>query len=217
MPCQENYSVKKKWKCVSNSATVGNKNMKTISHILILAMLHLCWVSSFAWAEVVPITAVVEFQNETPNPRPRLTALMNREDVAAQLQQHGISKVEAVARINSLTDDEVTAVIEKMDQLPPGGHYSGGHYYISPEGYVFGLIVLWVAVAGSISFITCSARGAVCSIADCQAKYSGWNDCTRTWFRVLVMGEGFPSHAPAKENVSEKQYPTPDSSESVWD
>jgi len=193
------------------------KFKQSVAGFMILAMLHLCWVTSFAWAERVDTDAVVPAQTEIQNPRQRLMALINREDVVEQLQQHGISKVEAVARINSLIDAEVTAVMEKMDQLPAGGHHSGGHYHISPEGYVFGLIVLWLAVAGSISFLTCSARSTVCSIADCPAKYSGWNDCTRTWFRALIMGEGFPSHAPAKENVPKKDDPTPDSSESVWD
>jgi len=157
--------------------------------------------------------AVVHSQDKIQDPRPRLMAILNRDVVVDSLCQQGISKVEAVARINSLTDAEVTAVMEKIDQLPPGGHYSSGHYYISPEGFVLGLIILWAGVAGSISCLTCSARSTVCSSADCPAKYSGWNDCTRTWFRALMIGEGFPSHAPAKENVPKKNYPTPDSNE----
>lgn len=180
------------------------KFKKFISGFLILVLLNLCWVSPFAWAEMVATDAVAQSQTETSNPRQRLLVLLKREDISHQLQQHGISQVEAVARINSLADDEITAVIEKIDQLPPGGHYSGGHYYVSADGFVLGLILFWMGVAGSISFITCSTRGAVCSIADCPAKYSGWNDCTRTWFRALVMGKSFPSKAPAKQNVRKK-------------
>jgi len=187
------------------------KLKKSVAGFLILAMLHLCWVSSFAWAEMVATTTVVPSQTETSNPRQRLIALLNREDVAGQLQQHGISQVEAVARINSLSDDEVTAVVEKIDQLPEGGYLN-----IPPEGYAFALIALWVGVAASISFITCSARGAVCAVANCQAKYSGWSDCTGTWFRALVLGEGFPSKALVINNDRVEENSRQEFSEPDW-
>ena len=171
---------------------INLKFQQSVAGFLILILLHLCWLTSYGWAEMVATNAVVQSQAEIENPRQHLFDLLNREGVAEQLQQHSISQVEVVARINSLTDEEVAIVVEQIDQLPDGGNYSGGYHNIPPEGYVLGLIVLWLAVAGSISLITCSTRGAVCAIADCQRKYAGWSDCSGTWFRALTLGEKLP-------------------------
>jgi len=111
-----------------------NANLKlkqSVAGFMILAMLHLCWVTSFAWAERVATDAVVvPAQTEIQNPRQRLMALINREDVQEQLEHYGISRVEAAARVNSLTDEEVTLIAGKLDELPPGGDIRGIILYI---------------------------------------------------------------------------------------
>ena len=94
---------------------------RPLSVLLIITLLHLCWLTSYGWAEMVTTDAVAPSQTEIQNLRQRLIALLNREDVAGQLQQHGLSKAEALARINSLTDDEVAALVNEIDQLPNGG------------------------------------------------------------------------------------------------
>ena len=70
---------------------------KPVSVLLVTALLHLCWVSSFAWAEMVATDAVVQSQTESQNPRQRLLDLLNREEVQQELEKHGVSQVEAVA------------------------------------------------------------------------------------------------------------------------
>ena len=47
---------------------VHPKLKKSVAGFLVLTMLHLCWVLSFAWAEMVATTAVVPSQTETSNP-----------------------------------------------------------------------------------------------------------------------------------------------------
>ena len=145
------------------------KFKKFISGFLILALLHLCWVSSFAWAERVVTDALVPAQTEIQNPRQRLMALINREDVAAQLQQHGISKVEAVARINSLTDAEVREITGKLGQLPPGGYYAGA--------FVAGLMILAMIVLAP--GVVCAIREPYCLIFDCEKR---WKACVKSIF-----------------------------------
>jgi len=49
---------------------------------------------------------------------------LDRQDVIGELEKHGISKVEAVARINSLTDEEVTDIAGRLDELPEGGFFN---------------------------------------------------------------------------------------------
>lgn len=41
------------------------------------------------------------------------------------MEKYGISKVEAIARINSLTDEEGTEIAGKLDELPEGGGLGG--------------------------------------------------------------------------------------------
>lgn len=53
--------------------------------------------------------------------RERLIAFLEREDVQKQLASWGLDKNMAKARVNSLTDEEVSQVARQMDQLPAGG------------------------------------------------------------------------------------------------
>jgi hypothetical protein len=96
---------------------------KTISRILILAMLHLCWLTSYGYAETIPTESAV--QPQIQDDRQRLLDLLDRQDVVEELEKYGISTVEAVARINSLTDEEVTMIAGKLDELEAGGFIEG--------------------------------------------------------------------------------------------
>lgn len=52
--------------------------------------------------------------------RARLADLIAREDIQNELKAYGISPEEAQARVNSLTDEEITQVAGRLDQLPAG-------------------------------------------------------------------------------------------------
>jgi hypothetical protein len=53
--------------------------------------------------------------------RQNINRILAREDVQMVLRGQGISPEEAKARINALSDTEVVALQEKLDQLPAGG------------------------------------------------------------------------------------------------
>ncbi len=53
--------------------------------------------------------------------RAKIMALIQRDDISKQLQSKGVTAEQAVARVNSLTDDEALQVSAKLDQLPAGG------------------------------------------------------------------------------------------------
>ena len=97
--------------------------MKTISRILILAMLHLCWLTSYGYAEMIPTESTSQAQDETG--RQRILDLLDRQEVADELEEYGITKIEATARINSLTDEEVTQIAGRLGELPEGGFSFG--------------------------------------------------------------------------------------------
>jgi hypothetical protein len=53
--------------------------------------------------------------------RENLNQFLGREDVQAIMTAQGISPAEAKARVDSLSDDEIMQIADKMDQLPAGG------------------------------------------------------------------------------------------------
>ena len=57
--------------------------------------------------------------------RENLNQFLKREDVKAIMTAQGISPVEAKARVDSLSDDEIMQIADKMDQLPAGGSALG--------------------------------------------------------------------------------------------
>ena len=97
--------------------------VQTVSRILILAMLNLCWLTSTAWAGMVGTESAVQSQNasQIQTDRQRLLDLLQRQEVIDELRKYGISQVEVAARINSLTDAEVTRIAGKLDEFPEGG------------------------------------------------------------------------------------------------
>jgi hypothetical protein len=57
--------------------------------------------------------------------RENLNQFLKREDVQAIMTAQGISPAEAKARVDSLSDDEILQIADKMDQLPAGGSAFG--------------------------------------------------------------------------------------------
>jgi hypothetical protein len=52
--------------------------------------------------------------------RARINDLMAREDIQREFKNQGISPQEAQARVNSMTDQEISQVVGRLDQLPAG-------------------------------------------------------------------------------------------------
>jgi hypothetical protein len=53
--------------------------------------------------------------------RDRLASMLDRADVVAQLELHGVDSADIKARVAALTDDEAAQLAGKMDSLPAGG------------------------------------------------------------------------------------------------
>ena len=62
--------------------------------------------------------------------RVRIMALVERDDVRAQLEAKGVTSEQAQARVNALTDEEAIQVSGKLDQLPAGGDILGTAVFI---------------------------------------------------------------------------------------
>lgn len=70
-------------------------------------------------------TETVLTQTTVNDVRENLNQFLKREDVQAIMTTQGISPVEAKARVDSLSDDEIMQIADKMDQLPAGGSTFG--------------------------------------------------------------------------------------------
>ena len=127
--------------------------MRLVSIGLVVSMFHLCWLASNGWAEMVPTESTVftvQSSKHAPIPidRQRLLDLLQREDIQKKLQGYGISQEEATIRINSLSDDEMREIADKVEQLSAGGHTSVLEDALSD---VLLEIFLWVALIGFIA------------------------------------------------------------------
>jgi len=59
---------------------------------------------------------------EAANPeRSHVLTVLERSDVQAALQAHGVSLADVKARVAAMTDDEVTQLAGQIDSLPAGG------------------------------------------------------------------------------------------------
>jgi hypothetical protein len=53
--------------------------------------------------------------------RAGLAALLDRADVRAKLESHGVRPADVQARVAALTDEEAALVAARIDELPAGG------------------------------------------------------------------------------------------------
>jgi hypothetical protein len=73
--------------------------------------------------------------------RERLAAILLRDDVRQQMEALGVDRNEAIARLASLSDQEVQQVAGKVDQLPAGEGVIAGVLIIA-GAVLLGLVIL---------------------------------------------------------------------------
>jgi hypothetical protein len=64
-------------------------------------------------------------QQQSQSDRTHLQELLNRADLASQLQAAGVDPAKLQARIATLTDEEVALLNDQLDQLPAGSGILG--------------------------------------------------------------------------------------------
>lgn len=86
-----------------------------------------------AQAAMVSTGEVIAGDDSLTSDRDRLNALMQREDVRAEMRRQGVDPDEAAARVAALSDAEVAQLTAQIDELPAGQ---------SAIGVIVGAIVL---------------------------------------------------------------------------
>ena len=73
----------------------------------------------------VPVPQVYAGMIATPSPeRERVLSLIQRPEVAQQLEKFGLSADQAKERVAAMSEAEVASLAGKLDQLPAGGAIS---------------------------------------------------------------------------------------------
>ena len=93
---------------------------KPLAILLVLTFVSLTMVGTQAQAALVGTSQILDQGNQEVD-RDRLRAFLDRAEVRDQLEALGLDSDIARARIDSLTNEEVADIVDRLDQLPAGG------------------------------------------------------------------------------------------------
>ena len=93
---------------------------KPLAILLVLTFVSLTIVGTRAQAALVGTSQILD-QDYQEVDRDRLRAFLDRAEVRTQLEALGVDRDIARARIDSLTNEEVADLVDRLDQLPAGG------------------------------------------------------------------------------------------------
>jgi hypothetical protein len=92
---------------------------QTIALIVAAALFLVSLPVGAARAGLVTTQQLVE-QRAATSDRERLVAILLREDARQQIEALGVDRDEAIARVASLSDEEVQHIAGRLDELPAG-------------------------------------------------------------------------------------------------
>jgi hypothetical protein len=93
---------------------------KPLAILLVMTFVSLTIVGTQAQAALVGTSQILD-QGDQEVDRDRLRAFLDRAEVCDQLEALGVDRDIARARIDSLTNEEVAEIVDRLDQLPAGG------------------------------------------------------------------------------------------------
>jgi len=97
------------------------RRTRPLSYLLVFSLLSFGIHLPAAHAGLVGTEAVID-ATRVQQDRQRLRDMLNRDDVKDELLACGVDPAQVQARVDSLTDQEVQRLADRMDQMPAGGH-----------------------------------------------------------------------------------------------
>jgi hypothetical protein len=91
-----------------------------VSMLMVTVMLSIAVPYQPLLAAMVPTEAIID-SNNAEEARDYLKNLIFRNEIRRSLISHGIDPNEAKSRVDSLSDSEAIAVVDRIDNLPAGG------------------------------------------------------------------------------------------------
>ncbi|MCP4746657.1 MAG: PA2779 family protein [Desulfobacteraceae bacterium] len=112
-----------------------------------------CYMSVFiapANATMVRTADILQKHDNNIN-REKVISFMQRQDVAAQFKSWGVEPEEAQMRVMVMSDEEISMLAKKIDELPAGGDAIG---FILTVGIVVFVVLLITDIVGVTDVFT---------------------------------------------------------------
>ena len=74
-------------------------------------------------AAMIETEATLDITAKGQEARNHIKSILAREDARAVLRAQGIDPIEAMARVDSLTDAEAQRIVDEIEELPAGGGF----------------------------------------------------------------------------------------------
>ena len=124
------------------------RNRKMINLFVLVSLYWLGLPQLPAQGAMVNTEDVINRDSKADFDRARIRAFMSRKDVIGQLQLQGIDSEKALARVDSLTDQEIAQIADKLDDLSAqaGGDWAAafwamGGNYLFYAALIFAVII----------------------------------------------------------------------------
>jgi hypothetical protein len=105
-----------------------------------------------AHAGLVTTAQVVE-ERTAASDRERLVSILLRDDVRQQMEALGVDRDEAVARLGSLSDEEIQQIAGQIDELPAGQGFLEGVVIVAGVVFIALIITDLLGVTNIFGFI----------------------------------------------------------------
>ena len=119
---------------------------KFLSVFLVIMMVLLTVPFQSVLAAMVETEATLKITADGQEARNTIKTILAREDAQAVLQAQGIDPLEAMARVDSLTDAEARQIADQIEELP-----AGGGFFITFL-IVVGVIVIILAITDAMGY-----------------------------------------------------------------
>ncbi|MBI5552766.1 MAG: PA2779 family protein [Desulfobacterales bacterium] len=112
---------------------------KAVACLVIVAFSFLSLVVAPVQAAMVGTADILKAQSDDLA-RQKVKLFMERQDVVQQIQAWGVNPDEAQARVDTMTDEEISLLASKIDQLPAGGDALG--FILAAAVIIFVVLVI---------------------------------------------------------------------------
>jgi hypothetical protein len=132
--------------------TIYRRLSKSIALALAVALFVTSLPIGAAHAGLVTTDQLLE-QRTAAAERERLAAILLRDDVRQQMEALGVDRDEAMARLASLSDQEIQQIAGKIDELPAGQSFIAGVLIVAGAVLLALIILDLVGVTDVFTFI----------------------------------------------------------------
>lgn len=125
---------------------------KSVAVMLVVAFSFLSGIVAPLQAAMVGTADILQ-QQDRELARQKVVSFMERQDVVNYLSALGVDAEEAKARVDTMTDEEVAMLADKIDELPAGGDAFGFLIAVAVVLFVVLLITDILGVTDVFTFI----------------------------------------------------------------